>query len=513
MNFYKNLRVRYVIALGSLAIAIFASNFFMQKMIVRQKNYGRVIAMAGDQVRLTNRILFFTYQMGHNISPKAYEAARQQVNRAIGLMGKQHKMLINGAPDHGLPRITTPLLKQYYFDPNFAVDPAVRRFLGYAKAIEKTPYKDFSINAAAYIYIETNGPHILETLLSAVVQEYERFARADIKKLQDRETLATGATLFLLLIEALFIFYPMDLKIQCAFRLIQEKNDHLAAERKRAERASRSKSSFLSTVSHELRTPLNAIIGFSECLQAGIYGPLASPQQTESIDNIHKSGTHLLSLVEDILDVSLTDTGKIVLHETDASIDDLVSPSIAMVNTQAQKSGISLTIVPYDPLLTLHVDERRIQQVLFNLLTNAIKFTPKGGSIQVGSSCLPDGCASLYVTDTGYGMSADEIQIARERFGRIEDVLTRQHDGAGLGLPLVIELMTCHDGKVLIESTKGQGTTVTVTFPSTRTVNKINMPVTSQAAFKDRKHATMDGSVPTYPNEIPQAQDALNSFL
>jgi len=479
MNPIKSIRARYVMALSILAMAIFATYFLMQHTIERQKNYGRVIHIAGNQIGLTSRIAFFISQMDISTTAEEYNTANQQVGRAINLMRRQHTVLLNGDPGQDIPRIMSPLLDRYYYAQGFAVDGAVGRFLDNAETINKTEYEAFSTKSANYAYVLTNGPYILDPLLNAVVQEYENFARDDIKRLQDIEALATAAVLALLLLEALFIFHPMDRKIQRAFQVIREKSNHLAEEKERAEQASRSKSAFLSNMSHELRTPLNAIIGFSDCLEAGIYGPLRCPKQSESIANIRNSGAHLLSLLEDILDISMTDTGKIILSEATASINDMIAQSVDMVRTAAAKAEISLTIDSNDPSLALNVDEHRVQQILFNLLSNAVKFTPPGGAVQIGSCYLSDGRVGVYVTDTGIGMTLDEIEIAQERFGRAEDVFTRQHDGAGLGLPLVIELMACHDGTVRIESIKGQGTTVTVAFPRQRIINVMELTLVS----------------------------------
>jgi len=470
MNPVKSIRVRYVLGLGALAFAIIATFLLVQSTINRQENHGRLINLAGNQVGLSNRIAFFVSQMETSTSFEDFETSRQQVGRAINLMRTQHQVLLNGEPARHIPRVMTPLLKLIYFDPNFGLDLAINRFLENAETVYGTEFGQLFLNSAAHAYVVTNGPFVLESLLNAAVTEYEDFSRKEIHKLQRLELMMMMVTVLLLLVEAIFIFRPLEQKISEAFQELRANRDELTIEKERAEHANRLKTDLLSNMSHELRTPLNAIIGFAECLRAGVYGPLASASQSESVDCIYNSGAHLLDLVNDILDISAAEAGAIELDDSIIPVNDLIRSSLTFLGPLPDRSGVSLNFSEAGAQFSLKVDERRIRQVLINLLMNAVKFTPQGGHIQVTKIRLGDGRAGFAISDTGIGMTAKEIKIARDRFGQAGDVMTRHHDGTGLGLPLVIKLMERHGGDVGIQSKKGVGTLVTVLFPADRII-------------------------------------------
>jgi two-component system cell cycle sensor histidine kinase PleC len=216
-------------------------------------------------------------------------------------------------------------------------------------------------------------------------------------------------------------------------------------------------------MSHELRTPLNAIIGFSEVLQSELFGPLGAARYKDYADHIHSSGTHLLGLINDILDLSKLDAGKIVLELEEADLCALASETLHMLDSQAQKAAVRVT-QSGEECLRLRMDVRRMRQILINLLSNAIKFTPEGGSVTVRIA-EEDGVAVLAVIDTGIGMDADELPRALSRFGQIESGLSRKYQGTGLGLPLVKQLAEMHGGALVLDSTPGLGTTATVRLP------------------------------------------------
>ncbi len=231
--------------------------------------------------------------------------------------------------------------------------------------------------------------------------------------------------------------------------------------------ASEAKSEFLASMSHELRTPLNAIIGFSEVMGAETFGPLGSQRYKDYATDIHDSGMHLLALINDILDLSRLDAGALTLHEEDFDLHDVIVQALRMVARQAKGSGISLIEELPASLPPVHADERRIKQVLINLLVNAIKFTPRNGSITV-KAWQHDQGLSIAVTDTGIGIAPEHIAKALEPFSQIDASVARKHGGAGLGLPLSSQLMQVHGGSLKLESIPQVGTTVTITLPEFR---------------------------------------------
>ena len=469
MNPVKSLRARYVLGLGALAILLIGLCWHMQVAIDRQAHSGRVIMLASNQVGLSNRIAFFVGVMAAAKNADDYNVARNQLGRALNLMRKRHGMLLQGDPEVPLPKITTPLLQTIYFDPSFGLDRATKLFTERAEDIYRKDFGELSLNDSSYIFIVNYGPYVLETLLEAAVVEYEAYAEAENTSLKRTELFAMGVAVLLLLVEAMFIFRPLERRVKTAFSALRESRDALAREKRAAGDANRAKTDFLSNMSHELRTPLNAIIGFSDCLTHQIYGPIANDQQRATLNDIKMSGEHLLRLVNDILDISAAEAGAISLKEKPAELGAIIRSSMLLVMPLAGERGVQVTeSVTGKDDLQLRCDPDRIRQVVVNLLANSVKFTEAGGDVTIVPSRTPDGWAGFAVTDTGVGMTADEITLARERFGQVDVVRRRRHKGTGLGLPVAIELIRLHDGELEIESEKGKGTTVSVLFPPAR---------------------------------------------
>jgi len=236
-----------------------------------------------------------------------------------------------------------------------------------------------------------------------------------------------------------------------------------------AETATRAKSEFLANMSHELRTPLNAIIGFSGTMKSETFGPLGEKYK-EYANDIHNSGGHLLELINDILDVSAIEVGKVELDEENLDVGKVVEATMNMVKGRATEGNIHLTSNTGDGLPMLHADKRRLMQILLNLLSNAVKFTPPDGEVALTAS-LDRGDAHVFtVRDTGVGMDEKELAKAMSEFSQVDSGLDRKQEGTGLGLPLTQGLVELHGGTIEIECEKGRGTTVTVRFPPERTV-------------------------------------------
>jgi signal transduction histidine kinase len=244
------------------------------------------------------------------------------------------------------------------------------------------------------------------------------------------------------------------------------RTQQLYLEKIGAEAANRTKSDFLANMSHELRTPLNAIIGFSEVIQKAIMGPLSERYREYGAD-IFNSGTHLLGLINDILDLSKLEAGQFELHEEEIDLGEAIEASMRLLEPQAEKSKIQLLKAIDQSLALIRADDRRMRQVLINLLSNAVKFTPEGGKVRV-SSFRTDGGLAIAVNDTGIGMTSEEIPKALEKFGQIDSKISRQYAGTGLGLPLAKRLIELHSGTLTIKSEVNVGTTVTIVLPHER---------------------------------------------
>ncbi len=235
-----------------------------------------------------------------------------------------------------------------------------------------------------------------------------------------------------------------------------------------AEAASAAKSAFLAVMSHELRTPLNAIIGFSEVVAGKLFGP-EDQRYFEYAEYIRQSGTHLLNLINDILDLSKIGAGQFELQETEFELDRLAEDVVRLFAANASKGGVALVLAAGFPQICIHGDALRLKQVLMNLVSNAIKFTPQGGSVTL-SAGLTETTLRVCVTDTGIGMTAAEAKRAMEPFVQIDDGLARKHGGTGLGLPISNQLVMLHGGKLIVDSEKGKGTKVTIELPLARVV-------------------------------------------
>jgi len=245
----------------------------------------------------------------------------------------------------------------------------------------------------------------------------------------------------------------------------------LLREKEKAELANRARTEFLATMSHELRTPLNAIIGFAEVIRQELFGPMEHSTYKQYIDDIHTSGMHLLETINDILDLAKIDAGQAQLNEEHIDVADTVHTSLRMVDQRAADAGVDIDVTISEGLPQLLADKRLVRQILVNLLSNSVKFTPTGGSVMVRAERCTDGALVLSVADTGIGIAASDIPKAMALFGQVDGSLSRKYAGTGLGLPLVKRLVELHGGTMSIDSQVGVGTTVTVRFPSARLID------------------------------------------
>ena len=235
-----------------------------------------------------------------------------------------------------------------------------------------------------------------------------------------------------------------------------------------AENASRSKSDFLAQMSHELRTPLNAIIGFSEMMSKGVLGELNNIKYKEYVVLINQSGLHLLRIINDILDISKVESGKLELVENTFDLCKLIEETVNTMSNRAAREEVNVVYTVPEKCSNLYADRRIIKQILFNILSNAIKFTPAGGDVEIKYNIDDAGEIVVEIKDSGQGMSDADLKQAMEPFGQVKSVLVQSHEGTGLGLPLVKAFMEMHDGKMEITSMPGNGTSVALYIPKQR---------------------------------------------
>jgi signal transduction histidine kinase len=241
------------------------------------------------------------------------------------------------------------------------------------------------------------------------------------------------------------------------FREIEQKSHEL-------EVASQHKSTFLANMSHELRTPLNAIIGFSEVLKDGLFGKL-EPKQDEYIRDIHASGLHLLSLINDILDLSKVEADRMELNPSNFNVPAAIGDALTLVRERANKHGVKLDSDIDSQIQVFTGDERMFKQIMLNLLSNAVKFTPPGGNVAVRAMPTEDGL-QVSVSDTGIGIGSDEQQAIFDAFQQGEGGRNSAREGTGLGLTLARRFVELHHGRIWVESKKSEGSTFTFTMVS-----------------------------------------------
>jgi signal transduction histidine kinase len=250
---------------------------------------------------------------------------------------------------------------------------------------------------------------------------------------------------------------------------IKASERRLIEARSQAEAANRAKGDFLANMSHELRTPLNAIIGFSEVISNELFGPVGNEKYLEYIKDIHTSSLHLLSIINDVLDMSKIEAGKVELAKEVVQIQNVVSEVMRMVHERARSRDIELTAQLSDENVEIWADERSMKQIFLNLLSNAIKFSQEGGQIYVRIVTDQPDIVVLEIEDHGIGMSEEEQERALQPFGQAKPVTTRNYGGTGLGLPITKGLVEAHGGTMTIDSRAGYGTLVRIVLPRERT--------------------------------------------
>jgi signal transduction histidine kinase len=238
----------------------------------------------------------------------------------------------------------------------------------------------------------------------------------------------------------------------------------------RAEALSHAKSAFLAIVSHELRTPLNAIIGFSQMMESERLGPLGASRYKEYASDIRMSGEHLLQVINNILDLTRAEAGKLVIHDDIVDITEVSGDCVRQMQPHAVAADLTLdSILPASPWM-FRGDTAKLRQIFFNLLSNAVKFTPAGGRVELRLEVRADGGIDLVVRDTGVGMAHADIPRALQPFTQLDSGLSRRYEGTGLGLPLTASLVELHGGSLVLDSALGYGTSARVVFPPERTL-------------------------------------------
>lgn len=297
---------------------------------------------------------------------------------------------------------------------------------------------------------------------------------------------------------AIFSHYVADRLYRTNLMLLsyQSEKDNLIAElevaksmsdeaRRRAEEANLAKSRFLASMSHELRTPLNAILGFSEVMSSEVLGPLANPTYKEYSGDIHRSGEHLLNLINEILDLSRIEAGRYDLTENALSLLEIAEDCIGMVQLRAHSKSITIHDQFEPELPQIWADEKSMRQVLLNLLSNAVKFTPQGGEVTVKVGWTAGGGQYVAIKDNGPGIPEEEIPVVLSAFGQGSIAIKSAEQGTGLGLPIVQAILAKHDGQFILRSKLREGTEAIAILPATRVLQSV--PAVAEATTVERR--------------------------
>ena len=305
-------------------------------------------------------------------------------------------------------------------------------------------------------------------LMTVRMESLINFARSKADDFLDQSTRERDSNnLSFILITGLVVFIWAGISFFVITRIRKVENSlHMA--RQEAEKANSAKSQFLANMSHDLRTPLNAIMGFSDMMMNKIYGPLGDQRYDDYAQDIHSSGDYLVNLINDILDISKIEAGRYPLTDTHIDVKELFATLNNLINIQAHKAGLKIDFIVDDGVRLLTADERAITQIMTNILANSIKFTKPGGHIECRAELGDENQLLFRVSDTGSGMTQEQIEMACEPFHHTNPHVANENKGAGLGLYLCDRLLSFHDATIDIESEIDVGTSITITFPPNR---------------------------------------------
>ena len=441
-----SIRIRYTLALLLIACLVTASVFTMRTLLNNQRLDAEIINIAGQQRMLSQRIALLVQKI--NACGEDSTSSTDILEAAINTFSSNHQKLIS------LPSLPDSISNMYFG--NSQLDAKVNQYTAQARALVKSPQCSSSI----VITIE-QATRLLKQL-NSVVYMFELEAKSNVDAVSSLEFYLWLATIFLLGVEAFFIFAPMDRKIKKTIQHLYEASEKAETEALKAQEANRAKSEFLSSMSHELRTPMNGLFGMIELA-------MDNPSKSENyLRKAKTAGRQLLTLINDILDLSKIEAGKIVVEKGPVDLLQLLDEVVSIQRIYCQNKGLDFHYNKQQTLAPIiQGDITRIAQILHNLLSNAIKFTESGSvTLSVSQALTESGNTLLFsVKDTGIGIDSDKLSTIFQKFEQADQSTTRHYGGTGLGLSIAKELAQLMDGNILATSTLGAGSEFTLTLP------------------------------------------------
>ena len=460
----KGMRARYVIALLSVALLSTVSYVGFNNIIETEARSAAVINVSGRQRMLSQRIPMLAQLIVADPSQAQRSALMPQLQDALDLMRSSHTALISGAPSLSSVALDPAEIQNVMSSGDMDLNARVEAFFAQTDVfLNTTSQRDLASEAKKLAQM---GGQLLP-MLDFVVNQFEAQSHNTINRLQHWQSGVFAATLVVLLIEGLVIFWPLEKELNRNFRLLLKSRERARRSQDKADQANQAKSEFLANMSHELRTPLNAINGFSELMALESFGPMGNSSYLEYSADILKSGRHLLRVIDDILDVAQIESGTIRLSEDPVSLRPIFEEARAMLFATANQDGITIDIEDFvaPEILADHI---RVRQIVINLVSNAVKFSNPGGCVTVGVDTDAETGITIWVHDQGIGIALEDLEVIGDPFVQVQHAYARSHEGSGLGLALCNSLMKLHGGALVINSQLGTGTEVRAHFPAER---------------------------------------------
>lgn len=471
LTLLKGMRARYVIALLSVALLSSVSYVGFNDIIDTEMRSAAVINVSGRQRMLSQRIPMLAQMIVAVVDRNRRMPLIKQFDHSVALMKNSHAGLVHGDVSMGLAPLSSQAVRLLLFGEGTLLDNKLSLFFQRAQmfsAQAKLPLGSGSLYDPT-LELAIMGGELLP-VLDRIVGTFERESRDAVYRLQIWQLSIFVATLVVLVLQGLVIFWPLDRELNHNFHLLLKSRQRARKAKDEASRANRAKSEFLANMSHELRTPLNAINGFSEMMSVEAFGPIGSDTYREYAGDILKSGRHLLHIIDDIFDVAQIESESVRLSEDIVDLRAVLDEAKALFLGTATQDNITIEVMNFE-VPRIVADGMRVQQIIVNLLSNAVRFSNQGGQVRMGCELNEDGGISIWVSDQGIGIDPANQAEVMDSFGQVADAYTRGHGGSGLGLSICSSLMKLHGGSLEIDSVLGEGTQVSAHFPATRIVS------------------------------------------